>query len=377
MRPETKCIHSGGYFDEGTRGVNTPIFTSSAYEYLDTDARPYPRYFNTPNQEAVVSKLCDLESTEDGILFSSGMAAISTALLSFLKSGDYLVIQDEVYGGSHAFVSNHFAQHGIDYTFASAHAKAIIGAMRPETKVIYIESPTNPLLTVIDIAKIAEFAKTQNIITMIDNTFATPIHQNPFRLGIDIVIHSGTKYLGGHSDLCCGVILTTKKLANQIRNTALSLGGSLDALSCYMLERSLKTLCLRVERQTDNAMKMAIYLANQPTISRVNYPGLENHQGHQIAKVQMKRFGAMLSFELQAGYLTASEFMRRLKLIRPALSLGGLETTICDPATTSHQKVSPEVRQRMGITENLLRLSVGVEHIDDLIEDVEQALPKN
>ncbi len=372
MRSETMCVHSGGYFDEGTRGVNTPIFTSSAYEYLDTDVRPYPRYFNTPNQEAVVKKLCDLESTEDGVLFSSGMAAISTALLTFLKSGDHAVIQDEVYGGSHSFVSNHFPRHGIDSTFAPAQAQAIIDAVRPETKVIYIESPTNPLLTVVDIEKVAMFAKSRKIVTMIDNTFATPINQNPFRLGIDIVIHSGTKYLSGHSDLCCGVILATGEQADLIRKSASSLGGSLNALSCYTLERSLKTLCLRVERQTDNAMKVAKHLENHSAICLVNYPGLENHQGHQIAKGQMGGFGAMLSIELQSGNPT--EFMRRLKLIRPALSLGGLETTICDPATTSHQEVSPEARQRVGITENLLRLSVGVEHIDDLIEDIEQAL---
>ncbi len=374
MRIETKCVHSGGYFDEFTRGANTPIYTSSVYEYLDTDARPYPRYFNTPNNEAVVKKLCDLEGVEDGLVFSSGMAAISTALLSFLKSGDHAVIQEEIYGGTHAFVSQHFPRQEIDFTFAPADSTAIAEAIRPNTKVIYIESPTNPLLTVVDLRGVADRAQKRDIITIIDSTFATPINQNPASLGIDMVIHSGTKYLGGHSDLCCGAVLSSARLIDHVRKTAQSLGGSLNALTLYMLERSLKTLSLRVERQTENAQKIAEYLKGSPVVALVNYPGLPSHPNHSIVKAQMKGFGAMLSFELKAPSLSARELMRRFKLIRPALSLGGVETTVCDPATTSHQKVSPEARGRMGITEDLLRLSVGIEHVDDLIADIEQAL---
>lgn len=374
MKLETKCVHSGSYFDEKTRGVNSPIFTSSAYDYLDSDVRLYPRYFNLPNQETVVKKLCDLEGAEDGVLFSSGMAAISTTLLSFLQSGDHAVIQEEVYGGTHAFVSHHFSRQGIQYTFAPAEADAIINAVRPGTKVMYIESPTNPLLTIVDIRKVAEFAQKRNIITIIDSTFASPINLNPINLGIDVVVHSGTKYLGGHSDLCCGIVVTSKSLSDQIRKTASCFGGSLNAITCYILERSLKTLCLRVERQTENAQKIAEYLAKNPLIKQVNYPGLESHPGHHIAKAQMKGFGGMLSFELNASRMTVNDFMRKLKIIKSALSLGGVDSTICDPATTSHQKVSDEERQKLGITDNLLRLSVGIEHVDDLIDDIEQAL---
>ncbi len=372
MHIDTKCIHAGGYPDTQTKGINTPIFTSSAYEYLDTDVRLYQRYFNTPNQEAVAKKLCEMEGAEGGVVFSSGMAAISTVLLTLLGSGDHAVIQDEIYGGSHAFVEDHFSRLGISFTLTGKDAQEIEEAVKPNTRLIYIESPTNPLLNVVDIRRIAEIGKRRGILTIIDNTFATPINQNPLKLGIDVVLHSGTKYLGGHSDLYCGVALTSKDLAARIRKTATHLGGSLNALSCYLLERSLKTLAIRVERQTRNALGISKFLENHPKVAGINYPGLENHAGYKIASNQMSGYGAMLSFELKD--LTAQAFMKRLRLIKAALSLGGVETTICDPATTSHQKVSSEVRKRLGISDNLLRLSVGIENLDDLIEDIQQAL---
>ena len=372
MHIDTKCIHAGGYPDTQTKGINTPIFTSSAYEYLDTDVRLYQRYFNTPNQEAGAKKLCEMEGAEGGVVFSSGMAAISTVLLTLLGSGDHAVIQDEIYGGSHAFVEDHFSRLGISFTLTGKDAQEIEEAVKPNTRLIYIESPTNPLLNVVDIRRIAEIGKRRGILTIIDNTFATPINQNPLKLGIDVVLHSGTKYLGGHSDLYCGVALTSKDLAARIRKTATHLGGSLNALSCYLLERSVKPLAIRVERQTRNALGISKFLENHPKVAGVNYPGLENHTGHAIARNQMSGYGAMLSFELKD--LTAQAFMKRLRLIKAALSLGGVETTICDPATTSHQKVSSEVRKRLGISDNLLRLSVGIENLDELIEDIQQAL---
>lgn len=372
MNTDTKCIHAGGYRDTQTRGINTPIFTSSAYGYLDTEARLYQRYFNTPNQEAVVKKICELEGAEDGAVFSSGMATISTTLLSLLKSGDHAVVQDEIYGGSHAFIEEQFKRLGISFTFVGMDAQAIEGAITPNTRIIYIESPTNPLLGIVDLRKVADIGKRKGILTVIDNTFATPINQNPFRLGIDVIVHSGTKYLGGHSDLYCGVAVTRKDIAARIRKTAAHFGGSLNAMSCYLLERSLKTLAIRVERQTQNALGIARFLEKNSKVSRVNYPGLEIHPGHKIANSQMSGFGAMLSFELKD--ISAIDFMKRLKLIKATLSLGGVETTICDPATTSHQKVSPEVRKRLGISDNLLRLSVGIESAEDLIGDIQQAL---
>jgi len=374
MHIQTKCIHSGGGIDTITHGVNTPIFPSSAHEYLDTQDAAYPRYFNTINQKVIVQKICELEWAEDGVVFSSGMAAISTVLLSLLKTGDHVILQDEIYGGSHAFVEKFFKRFKISYSFVANNAKAIQAAIKPETRIIYIETPSNPLLSIIDIQAVAKTAKDNDCITVIDNTFATPINQNPIKLGIDIVIHSGTKYLGGHSDLSSGVAVTTSDFACKIRKSATNLGGNLNALSCYLLERSLKTLSIRVRQQTKNAFQIAKFLDNHSNVKKVYYPGLKNHPEHSTACEQMKGFGAMLSFELNDSDLTADNFMKKLNLIKPALSLGGIETTICDPATTSHVKVSAQVRARHGITDNLLRLSSGIENGEDLINDIRQAL---
>lgn len=373
MNKETMCVQSGTYHDTATGGVNTPIFTSSSFEYLDREDCPYPRYFNTPNQEAVVRKLCALEGAEDGVLFSSGMAAISTAILVHAGSQDHVVMLDALYGGTHAFATDTFSRFGIQYSFVATNADAVAQALTPKTKVIVIESPTNPLLAIIDIRQVAEVAKVRGITTIIDNTFATPINQMPLALGIDVVVHSGTKYLGGHSDLCCGVALTSKERASRIRTMARHLGGSLNAITCYLLERSLKTLALRVERQTANAFRIAEFLAGQDAVQAVNYPGLPGFTGHEIAKAQMTGFGAMLSFELNKGRRPV-DFLRRLQIIRPAVSLGGVETLVCAPAETSHAKISAEERHRIGVTDSLLRLSVGIENIEDLIEDLRQAL---
>jgi cystathionine beta-lyase len=372
MRIDTKCVHSGTIADEITGGLNTPIYPSSAFEYLDVEEAVYPRYFNTPNQKAVVEKICELEGGEAGFVFSSGMAAISSVFLAFLKAGDHAVLQDEIYGGSHAFVQKFFERFGISCSFVATSPEAIEEAIRQETKVIFIETPTNPLVNIIDIRAVADVAKRNKCISVIDNTFATPIYQNPIEHGIDVVVHSGTKYLGGHSDLSCGAAVTSSELALEIRNTALNFGGNINALTCYLLERSLKTMAIRVRQQTDNAFALAKFLADQPFISKVNYPGLPDHPGHAIAKEQMSGFGAMLSFELGPG-MSAHGFMKKLKLVKPAVSLGGVETTICDPVSTSHAKVAAEVRARQGITDNLLRLSVGIEYVEDLMEDLGKA----
>jgi len=374
MKTDTLCVHSGSYFDRSTGGINTPIFTSSAYDYLDREEAPYPRYFNTVNQDAVVQKLCALEGAEGGVLFSSGMAAMSTAILAFAGAGEHVVLMDALYGGTHAFVTETLERLGIDYAFAQTSASAIADAVRDRTRVIVIESPTNPLLSVVDIAEVARFARSHGIITIIDNTFATPINQTPLALGIDIVVHSGTKYLGGHSDLCCGAALSSKSRTDRILHLARHLGGSLNAISCYLLERSLKTLALRVTRQTANAGQIADFLEGQAKVRRVCYPGLPKSPGHDLARAQMTGFGAMLSFELDSRQMPTNRFMRRLKLIRPAVSLGGVETTICAPAVTSHAKMTAEERARIGVTDDLLRLSVGIENPSDLLEDMEKAL---
>jgi cystathionine beta-lyase len=374
MRTESKCVHSGSYRDEATRGINTPIFTSSAYDYLDRDETVYPRYFNTPNQRAVVRKVCDLEGAEDGVLFSSGMAAMSTAILAFAGAGDHVVLMDELYGGTHAFVTDAFDRLGLTYTFAPTDAAAIDAAITANTRVIVIESPTNPLLGIIDIRCVAAAARKHGIVTIIDNTFASPMNQTPIALGIDIVVHSGTKYLAGHSDLCCGLAVTSRENAERILHLARHMGGSLNAADSYLLERSLKTLALRVERQTQNAQQLAEFLENHPKVRRVFYPGLARFAGHTLARSQMRGFGAMLSFEPDEERGSAQQMIRRLRLIHPAVSLGGVETTICAPVKTSHARMSPAERARIGVSDALLRLSVGIEHAADLMHDLDQAL---
>lgn len=373
MHRETQCVHCGSLADPTTGGLNSPIYPSTAAEYLDRDRVPYQRYFNTPNQEAVVRKVAALEGAEDGVLFASGMAAISTVMLSLLQTGNHAVLQEELYGGTHAFVSELFQRLGIRFDFVALTPDAIERVLTPQTKVIFLESPTNPLLHLVDLRRVAAVARTRGVTTVIDNTFATPINQNPVAHGIDVVVHSGTKYLGGHSDIQCGIAVTTAALARQIRHTACHLGGSLNAATCALLERSLKTLHLRVKCQTENAGRLAAYLASHPAVARVYYPGLAAHPGYEIACAQMRGFGAMVSFELRPG---SADVQHRLKLIRPAVSLGGVETTICSPARTSHVKMPRAERERLGITAALLRLSAGIEHSDDLIADLDQALAK-
>jgi cystathionine beta-lyase/cystathionine gamma-synthase len=374
MKKETACVHGGTYRDQVVRGINTPIFTSSACGYLDREGTPYPRYFNTPNQQAVVAKVCGLEGAEDGVLFSSGMAAMSTSILAFAGAGDHVVLMDELYGGTHSFATDDFARLGITAAFAATDADAVVGAVTGRTRVIVVESPTNPLLSVIDIARVARFARERGITTIMDSTFASPICQNPLALGIDVVVHSGTKYLGGHSDLCCGLACASGENAARIRSLARHLGGSLDTFACYLLERSIKTLALRVERQSANAMAIARYLESHPSVRRVNYPGLPGFPGHEIARAQMKGFGGMLSFYLDEGKADPDRFVRRLGLIVPAVSLGGVDTTVCSPAATSHATISAMDRERLGITPSLIRLSAGIEHVDDLVADLGQAL---
>jgi cystathionine beta-lyase len=323
---------------------------------------------------SLIKKLCALENAEDGLIFGSGMAAISTVLFANLKSGDHVILQKDIYGGTHHFVTADFERFGIQYTFTSNQSADIENAVRDNTRIIYIETPSNPLLLITDIKAVAELAGSKNILTVIDSTFATPINQNPLDMGIDVVTHSGTKYLGGHSDICCGAALASAKLIAQIRESACNLGGSLNAMTCYLLERSLKTLGIRVEKQNQIASQVAGFLEQHPRIRNVYYPGLENHPGHQTAKEQMRGFGGMLAFELDENTITAEVFQKRLRMITPAVSLGGVETIICSPVLTSHAKISAAERTELGISDRLLRLSVGIEDTEDIIADIEHAL---
>ncbi|MFA5905500.1 MAG: PLP-dependent aspartate aminotransferase family protein, partial [Desulfobacula sp.] len=319
MKLNTIAVHEGTLKDRVTGGVNTPVYTSSACNYIDRAEAVYPRYFNSPNQDAVARKLAALEHAQAGLVFSSGMGAMSTAILAYAGSGDHVVMLDALYGGTHHFATEWFSHFGIDCTFTETSAEDVIKKVTPKTTVIVIESPTNPLLAVVDIEKIAQFAKEKKITTIIDNTFATPVNQTPIDLGIDIVVHSGTKYMGGHSDLCCGMAACSKEKMAKILSLAKVLGPSLDPRSCYLLERSMKTLGLRVNAQTKNAMETAKFLESHPAVARVYYPGLEKFEGHDIAKKQMTGFGAMLSFEICSKDIDG--FIESLTLISPAVSL--------------------------------------------------------
>ena len=373
MSKDTACVQAGTYRDVTEGGVNTPIFTSSAFDYADRGEIRYPRYFNTPNQRAVEDKMCALEDAEAAILFSSGMAAISTVLLSELNPGDHVVLLDALYGGTHAFAADALDHLGVRSTYVATEVRAIEDALTPATKAIVVESPTNPLMEIIDLRKVGALGKARGVTTVIDNTFATPINQTPINLGIDVVVHSGTKYLGGHSDLCCGVALTSTERARKIRAFACHLGGSLDATASYLLERSLKTLALRVQRQSENAQRIAGFLESDERVTQVYYPGLRAFPGHAIAAGQMSGFGGVLSFELQSD-IDVGRFLGRLDLIRVAVSFGGVETMISSPAETSHHRMSSEERLRIGVTPSLLRLSAGIEDPDDVISDLNEAL---
>ena len=375
MKKSTQSVRAGSRRELNMGGLNTPMQPSSAIEYLDDSEVRYPRYFNTLNHTVVAEKMNALENAEAGLVTSSGMAAISAILFGLLESGDHIVVTEGLYGGTHALIVTELDRFGISYSFAAPDALSIEAAARSDTRMIFLESPSNPLLSVVDLAAVANFAKNRGIITAIDNTFATPILQNPLDSGIDLVMHSGTKYLGGHSDLCCGTVNGSATLINKVRNHLVNHGGCLNAQECHLLERSLKTLELRVARQSSNAMIIAQRLDQNDNIKQVYYPGLENHPGHEIAARQMESFGGMLSFEL-ADHIVPEAYLRRLQLVNCAISLGGVETTICQPVATSHQKMAEQERQRLGITSGLLRLSVGIEDAEDILADLLQALSR-
>ena len=370
----TICVHTGEVKDEQFKGAVSPMFMSTSYAFDGVDIKRYPRYFNTPNQEMLCKKIAALEHTEDGLIFSSGMAAISSAMFAFLKSGDHVIIQQVIYGGTFNLVVSEFEKYGIEYSFTeSDKATDFIALMKENTKILYIETPSNPLLGITDIVEIVHLAKENGLITMIDNTFESPINQNPADFGIDIILHSATKYMGGHSDISAGAIAASKAHIAQIWKTAINFGGNLSDQNIWLLERSLKTLNLRVKEQTKNAQKMAEYLENNEHIERVYYPGLKSHPQYELAKKQMKGFGAMLSFEL-IHEIDAMDFQNALKLIKPSLSLAGLESTTVSPAQTTHALLSAEERLERGIKDSLIRFSIGIEESKDLIEDIEQAL---
>ena len=369
---DTQCVHEGQLEDPIYKGAISPLYLSTAYGYEETDR--YPRYFNTPNQVGLAKKIAALEGAEEGLIFGSGMAAISTSLLAYLHAGDHVVLQNDLYGGTTNLVVEHFHKYGIDYSFAeNLTPDAFKDKIQENTKVIYIETPSNPLMKIVDLKAIADLAKSHNLVTMIDNTFASPVNQNPLAFGIDIVVHSATKYLGGHSDILAGAVACSSQHMTPIFAVAKSLGGNLSDLSVWLLERSIKTLSLRVRQQNKNAQRLAEFLSQHPQVAKVYYPGLESHPDHELAKKQMHGFTGMLSFELAEG-VDRDAFQKSLKIIQPVVSLAGVESTITIPAITSHKLLSPEGRAKQGITDQLIRFSCGIEDIKDLQSDLDHAL---
>jgi cystathionine beta-lyase/cystathionine gamma-synthase len=373
FRPATVCVHTGTHIDKGTGGIGSPIFPCTSYSYPNpADENIYPRYFNVPNQRVVARKVAALEKAEDALVFGSGMAAISTLLFSQLKPGDHALFQADLYGGTYHFATAELSAFGIQVGFAATPAD-FEAALRPNTRLIYVESPSNPLIRCLDLAAIGQLARRHGLLSIIDNTFATPINQTPIELGIGVVVHSATKYLNGHTDVNAGVIASSSAVIEKAAQYAVNHGGTLDAHACYQLERGLKTLALRVKQHNENAGRLAQFLEDHEAVSRVNYPGLKSHSDHAIALLQMRGFGGMLSFELREPF-RVDDVLSRFRLANPALSLGGVETLVCLPSRTSHRSLSAEERQRAGISPGLVRVSVGIEAIEDILEDFDHAL---
>jgi cystathionine beta-lyase/cystathionine gamma-synthase len=374
---ETLCVHPTGEKDQLNGSVTAAIFPSAAYNYLDQEELQYPGFYSTYNQKRLGQIMAELEHGDWGMVFSSGMAAISTAILSFVQQNDHIIFSRDLYGGTWRFVEQELPKRGISCSYADNTLASFKAALKDNTKVIYIETPSNPLLNIVPLKEIAEFAKKNGLVTIVDNTFASPVNQLPLLHGIDIAVHSGTKYLGGHNDLPFGALISNNQYHRElIFSTAKLYGGSLSPYQCYLVERSLKTLAIRVKRQNENALKLAEYLSKHPAVSQVYYPGLPSHRDHQLALQQMIGFGGILSFELNVKPEKLIIFQKSLSIIQPALSLGGVESLICSPVITSHRSLSSDQRHKLGIQDNLLRLSAGIEDSDDLITDLRLAMLK-
>jgi cystathionine beta-lyase/cystathionine gamma-synthase len=377
-RIETKLIHAGEPEPLILGAVSMPIFQSAMFEYSgekDYHALRYIRLNNTPNHIALHQKLAAIENGEAALVTSSGMAAISTALLTVLSKGDHLLAQDCLYGGTHDFITKDFAPFGISYDFFDGNdPTSWVRKLKPNTKAIYVETMTNPLLQVADLKAVAAFAKTHGLISMIDNTFASPMNFRPPEHGFDLSLHSCTKYLNGHSDIVAGAIIGRGDLIEKITRKLNHLGGSLDPHACFLLHRGMKTLAVRMKHQNESTLRIAEFLEKHPAVEKVNYPGLQSHPAHERAKQLFDGFSGMLSFEVRGGIEAAERFMNKTTLPVIAPSLGGIETLLTRPSTTSHSALSPEERRSLGISDSLIRMSVGIEASEDLIEDFDRAL---
>ena len=376
----TELVHAGEPEPRIEGAVSMPIFQSSTYEYSGEgqyDDIRYIRLNNTPNHKAIQKKLAVIECAESALVTSSGMSAITATLLTFLKQGDHLLSHKSLYGGTASFILEDLPRYGITFDLIDTTDPSGWSMMlKPNTKVIYTETITNPMLEVPELGAIVDFAKENNLISMIDNTFASPVLFSPSELGFDISLHSCTKYINGHSDIVAGAVIGSDKLIKIITSRMNHFGGSLNPGACFLLHRAIKTLELRMIRQSKNAGQIALFLENHPEVLSVNYPGLVSNNSYERAKKYLSGFSAMVSFEVVGGKTRSIKFMNQLDIAINAPSLGGVETLITLPALSSHSGMDPAERVKAGITDSLIRLSVGIESVDDLITDIDQALIK-
>ncbi len=373
---ESALIHGGIYGDPLTGAVNVPIYQTSTYEQQGLGQNKGWEYSRTgnPTRAALEALIAELEGGTHGFAFASGMAA-STAVLTLFKTGDKILISSNVYGGTFRVLDKIFKNFGINYSIEdTTDLKSLETKITADVKAIWIESPANPLLTITDLKAVAELAKKKGILSIVDNTFMTPYIQRPIELGVDIVVHSATKYLGGHSDLVAGLaVVHDKDLAEKLAFIQNATGGVLGPFDSFLLIRGIKTLGVRLDRHVANAEKIAEHLKNHPAVKKIYYPGLESDVGYEINKKQAKNGGAMMSFELYENY-DIKKFFSSLKLVALAESLGGVESLVCHPATMTHASIPAEIRNKVGITDGLIRLSTGIESADDIIADLDNAI---
>ena len=387
LRPETLAVHAGKQADPSRGGpLVDPIFQTVPFSFADpaalaeaSEGRPPDAFYTregNPSVASVERKLAAMEGTEDAVLFSSGLGAISTAFLAHLKPGDHVVATEDLYGGTLRLFQDVLEPIGVTTTLVpTAPRPALEDAIRKETRWLYVETPTNPLVKIVDLEFVAGLARRRGLAAVIDGTFASPVLQNPIALGFDLVLHSATKYLNGHADVMAGFAAGSRAMLEPIRERRIRTGPILDPLAAFLLTRGMKTVALRVQRQSGNARRLAEALAAHSRVERVHYPGLPSHAGHEAAARQMKAFGAMLAFDVKGGLEGARTFLSRLDLIPLATSLGSVETTADLPWLTSHRHVAPEKKRALGIQDGTIRLSVGAEAFEDLWDDISAALP--
>jgi cystathionine gamma-lyase len=380
MRFATRAIHAGVEPDPATGAIMTPVYLTSTYAQSAPGQHKGYEYSRSdhPTRAALEHNLAALEGVEYGLAFASGLAAES-AVLHLLQSGDHVAATRDLYGGTYRLFERVWAKYGVEFSYADGEdIDALRRAFRPNTKLLWIETPSNPLLSIVDLRAACELAHAHGALAVVDNTFATPYLQQPFEFGADIVVHSTTKYLGGHSDVVGGALCVRERaLYEQLKFYQNAVGAVPGPLDCFLVLRGIKTLALRMRQHCENARRIAEYLAQHPEVKQVRYPGLPTHPGHALARQQMRDFGGIVTMELHGGAARAMRFLSSTRLFTLAESLGGVESLMCHPATMTHASIPPEERARIGITDALVRLSVGVEDGEDLLEDLAQAIEKS